>query len=148
MICFGEIGRRIVGKSVESVLRSPNNKDRIPLDIAGIVCSKFTFAVIMTDKSFRRPQKSYKITSIITSFGKQKIPPQHAPNQSQNSTSADTDYSDLYYTRESTSRASFSKQMSIPQTPSKTLCIDDIQLCSPQGKIGNSSSRKESTPTE
>lgn len=43
MICFGEIGRRIIGKPVETVMRSTKREDLIPLDIASIVSSKFTF---------------------------------------------------------------------------------------------------------
>ena len=53
MICFGEIGRRIVGKSVETVMRAPRGRDGLPMDIAAIVSSKFTFAVTMSEKSFR-----------------------------------------------------------------------------------------------
>ncbi|RLN42137.1 uncharacterized protein C2845_PM01G44160 [Panicum miliaceum] len=60
MVCFGEIGRRIVGKSVEAIMRAPRGRDAVPLDIAGIVSSKFTFAVSMTEKSFRTPKKSYQ----------------------------------------------------------------------------------------
>ncbi|XP_039812938.1 uncharacterized protein LOC120675798 isoform X2 [Panicum virgatum] len=74
MICFGEIGRRIVGKSVETVMRAPRGRDNLPLDIAGIVSSKYTFAVTMSEKSLRNP-KSYQITAIITAFGKQKALP-------------------------------------------------------------------------
>jgi len=75
MICFGEIGRRIVGKSVETVMRAPRGRDNLPLDIAGIVSSKYTFAVTMSEKSLRNPKKSYQITAIITAFGKQKALP-------------------------------------------------------------------------
>lgn len=65
MICFGEIGRRIVGKTVEAAMRSSRNKDNIPSDIAGIVSSGFTFSVSMTERSLRNPKKSYQITSIV-----------------------------------------------------------------------------------
>ena len=37
MICFGEIGRRIVGKPVETVMRTPKGNDLLPLDVAGIL---------------------------------------------------------------------------------------------------------------
>ncbi|RLN12932.1 ribonucleoside-diphosphate reductase large subunit-like [Panicum miliaceum] len=83
MICFGEVGRRIVGKSVEAVMRAPRGRDSIPPDVAAIVSLKFTFAVTMSHKRFRNPKKSYQITSIITAFGRQKNLPYHLPNQSQ-----------------------------------------------------------------
>ncbi|PUZ57390.1 hypothetical protein GQ55_5G426600 [Panicum hallii var. hallii] len=116
MICFGEIGRRIVGKSVETIMRAPRGRDGLPMDIAAIVSSKFTLAVTMSEKSFRNPKKTYQITAIITAFGKQKNIPYHLPNQIQSS------------------QTEIAGSSSCANTPSKLLPINEVYLQTPPSK--------------
>jgi len=116
MVCFGEIGRRIVGKSVETVMRAPRGRDGLPMDIAAIVSSKFTFAVTMSEKSLRNPKKTYQITAIITAFGKQKNNPYHLPNQIQSS------------------QTEIAGSSSCTNTPSKLLPINEVYLQTPPSK--------------
>ena len=116
MICFGEIGRRIVGKSVETVMRAPRGRDGLPMDIAAIVSSKFTLAVTMSEKSFRNPKKTCQITAIITAFGKQKNIPYHLPNQIQSS------------------QTEIAGSSSCANTPSKLLPINEVYLQTPPSK--------------
>ncbi|RLM56191.1 replication protein A 70 kDa DNA-binding subunit-like [Panicum miliaceum] len=54
MIAFAGIAHRIVGKPVETIMRSARNRDNIPADIAAIVSSKYTFSVTMSEESFRK----------------------------------------------------------------------------------------------
>ncbi|CAL5056832.1 unnamed protein product [Urochloa decumbens] len=43
MICFGQVGQRIVGKPVEHLMRTVRRDEEFPPDIAGIVSQKYTF---------------------------------------------------------------------------------------------------------
>ncbi|KAG2651375.1 replication protein A 70 kDa DNA-binding subunit B-like isoform X1 [Panicum virgatum] len=136
MICFGEIGRRIVGKPVETVMRTPKGNDLLPLDVAGIVSSKFTFTVLMTEKSYRVPKKSYRITSIVTAYGKQKITPslsQNAPQSSQDIGTSDKEIAKV----ETISAASCpsSSQLYGLLTPTKTLPIQSMHLQTPEKSV-------------
>jgi hypothetical protein len=79
MICFGEIARQIVGKPVQQVLKSARAFGDIPPDIAAIVSMRFTFSVVLTQQSFYKQDKTYQITSIIASHGRQRALP-HVPN--------------------------------------------------------------------
>jgi len=83
MIAFAAVAQNIVGKPVETVMRSSRNRDNIPPDIAAIVSSKFTFSVTMAESSFHKPKKSYQVNSILHSYGKQRVLSFHAPNQAQ-----------------------------------------------------------------
>ncbi|PUZ70291.1 hypothetical protein GQ55_2G215800 [Panicum hallii var. hallii] len=68
MIAFAGIAHRIVGKPVETVIRSAANRSTIPPDIAAIVSSKYTFSVAMAEESFRKEKKSYQLNGIITAY--------------------------------------------------------------------------------
>jgi len=78
MICFGPLAQRIVGRSVDSMMRTVRRDEDFPPDIAGIVSHKFTFAINMTSQSFYTRIKKYMVTSIITSYGRQRAIP-HLP---------------------------------------------------------------------
>ncbi|KAG2563927.1 hypothetical protein PVAP13_8KG343602 [Panicum virgatum] len=112
MICFGEIGRRIIGKPVKTVMCSTKQEDLIPLDIASI-------------KSYRLPQKTYQITSIIASYGKQRIAQKHPQNALPTLQQADT--SDV-------GKQPGSSQVHGLPTPSKILPMHSIHLQTPEGK--------------
>lgn len=75
MICFGPVAQRIVGRSVDSMMRTVRRDEDFPPDIAGIVSHKFTFAINMTSQSFYTRIKKYMVTSIITSYGRQRAIP-------------------------------------------------------------------------
>jgi replication factor A1 len=45
MICFGDVARRIIGKSVQQLLRIATNSTTYPPEVARIVSLRFTFAV-------------------------------------------------------------------------------------------------------
>ena len=71
MVAFGDVGRRIVGKPVQQLLRTARFASDTPPDIAGIVSLKFTFGITLTEQSYYNPHKSYQINSVITAYGKQ-----------------------------------------------------------------------------
>ena len=75
MIAFGEVGRRIVGKPVQQVLRTSRSANDTPPDVAAIVSLKFTLAVTLTEQSYYNPQKSYQVNSVITAYGRQHALP-------------------------------------------------------------------------
>ncbi|KAL6878480.1 hypothetical protein ACP4OV_012650 [Aristida adscensionis] len=61
MIAFGDIARPIVGKPVQVVLREAKYTSVVPLDIASIVCLRFTFGITITEQCFYKPTKSYQV---------------------------------------------------------------------------------------
>lgn len=126
MIAFANIAHRIIGKPVESVMRTSRNRDNIPLDIAAIVSSKFTFSVTMSESSYHKPKKSYQVNSIIHSYGKQHILPLHTPNQSQLAIQ-----DNKFQTHVSGNPSASHAQPSVPQTPSKILPLEHISLETP-----------------
>lgn len=69
MICFGDVARRIVGKPVQQVLRTSAGANAYPPDISRIVSLRFTFAVTLTQQSYYRAQKTYNVTSLVTTYG-------------------------------------------------------------------------------
>ncbi|CAN6324103.1 unnamed protein product [Urochloa humidicola] len=75
MICFGQIAQRIIGKPVEQVMRTVRRDEDFPPDIAAIVSQKYTFAVTMTNQSFYTINKSFMVSSIIASYGRQRAIP-------------------------------------------------------------------------
>ncbi|XP_062208523.1 uncharacterized protein LOC133910017 [Phragmites australis] len=81
MIAFGEVARRIVGKPVQQVLRSARFANDTPPDIAAIVSLKFAFAVALTEQSYYNPKRTYQITSIVASYGRQHTVPHIKLNQ-------------------------------------------------------------------
>ncbi|CAL4928398.1 unnamed protein product [Urochloa decumbens] len=76
MICFGQIGQRIVGKPVEQVIRTVRRHEEFPPDIAGIVSQKHTFVVTVSNQSFYTRNRSFMVSSIIASYGRQRAIPQ------------------------------------------------------------------------
>ncbi|CAN6372249.1 unnamed protein product [Urochloa humidicola] len=52
MICFGQLGQRIVGKPVDQVIRTVRRDEEFPPDVAGIVSQKYTFVVTVANQSF------------------------------------------------------------------------------------------------
>ncbi|XP_062220897.1 uncharacterized protein LOC133920180 isoform X2 [Phragmites australis] len=81
MVAFGEVGRRIVGKPVQQVLRATRFANDTPLDIAAIVSLKFSFAITLTNQSYYSPQKTYQVNSIIAAYGRQHTLTQLRNNQ-------------------------------------------------------------------
>ncbi|CAO2042506.1 unnamed protein product, partial [Urochloa humidicola] len=75
MICFGSTAVRIVGKSCDYVMRSVSQGHSVPPPIAAIVSEKFTFAIKLTDDSYRIEKKTFIVSSVITSYGKQRTVP-------------------------------------------------------------------------
>uniref|UniRef100_A0A0A9HHB1 Uncharacterized protein n=1 Tax=Arundo donax TaxID=35708 RepID=A0A0A9HHB1_ARUDO len=94
MICFGEVARCIVGKLVEALIRSARRGEHIPPDLAAIVSQRFTFGIIMTDQSYDNEDKSYQVTSIMASHGREQTIPRLAaligPSTSRLHSSQDT----------------------------------------------------------
>ncbi|XP_062232713.1 uncharacterized protein LOC133930035 isoform X3 [Phragmites australis] len=88
MIAFGEVGRRIVGKPVQQVLRTSRSANDTPPDIAAIVSLKFTLAVTLTEQSYYNPQKSYQVNSVITAYGRQHALPHTRHDQHKHTTSS------------------------------------------------------------
>ncbi|CAL4928117.1 unnamed protein product [Urochloa decumbens] len=82
MICFGQIGQRIVGKPVEQVMRTVRRNEEFPPDIAGIVSQKYTFTVTVANQSFYTRNRSFMVCSIIASYGRQRAIPQAAASSS------------------------------------------------------------------
>ncbi|CAL5061540.1 unnamed protein product [Urochloa decumbens] len=76
MICFGQIGQRIVGKPVEQVMRTVRRDEEFPPDIAGIVSQKYTFTVTVANQSFYTRNRSFMVSSIVASYGRQRAIPQ------------------------------------------------------------------------
>ncbi|XP_066385069.1 uncharacterized protein [Miscanthus floridulus] len=52
MICFGDVARRIIGKTVQQLLRTSPHANTYPLDVTKIVSLRFTFAVALTQQSY------------------------------------------------------------------------------------------------
>ncbi|KAJ1256523.1 hypothetical protein BS78_K009400 [Paspalum vaginatum] len=59
MVCFGDVAGRIVGKPFQQVMRATRPSEDFPPDIAAIVSLRFTFAIVLTDQSFDKPDKSF-----------------------------------------------------------------------------------------
>lgn len=75
LICFGDVARRIVGKPVQQVLRTSTSSNAYPPDIARLASLRFTFVVTMTQQSYYKAQKTYNVTSVVTSYGQQVAAP-------------------------------------------------------------------------
>lgn len=88
MICFGDIACRIIGKPVQQLLRTATSSNAYPGDIARLVSLRFTFAVTLTQQSYYRAQKSYQVTSVVTSHGQQVAVPEVAPDGNDGGTSS------------------------------------------------------------
>jgi replication factor A1 len=71
MVCFGDVARRIIGKSVQQLLRTSPNANTYPPDVSKIVSLRFTFAVALTQQSYYRHQKTYQVISVVTPYGRQ-----------------------------------------------------------------------------
>lgn len=85
----------MVGKQVGSVLRSSRGTDQIPPEIAQIVCTKYTWRINITEKSFHGPKKSFQVNRVVTSFGRQPfIPRLYRSVHSTSSSSQPTGYID------------------------------------------------------
>jgi len=136
MICFGEVGRRIVGKPVEAVIRSHRSTSSLPNDIMQITFSKFTFTVTITDTSFRNEKKSYQVKSVITAYGKQHPISNHPLDQS---TSA---------IRPNYTKCYSSNQPTNIQSPSKTLPFNQMSLLTPPANPNTPENRLKSVPAE
>ena len=135
MIAFAAVAQAIVGKPVETVMRSIRNRDNIPPDIAAIVSSKFTFTVAMAESSFSKPKKSYQINSILHNYGKQRALPFHGPNQAQLS----NEHNQLSAQPSASTSPSYippgSSQNLLHETPTKILPLDQILLQTPPKNI-------------
>lgn len=66
MICFGDVARRVIGKSVQQLLKTARNANTYPQEVARIVSLRFTFAVALTQQSYYKQQKTYQVVSVIT----------------------------------------------------------------------------------
>ncbi|RLM80321.1 hypothetical protein C2845_PM12G19160 [Panicum miliaceum] len=80
MICFGDVASKIVGKSAEYVMNSCRRRETIPPNIAVIISLRFTFGITMTNESYHTEAKTYLITSVITSHGRQRRIPRLPTN--------------------------------------------------------------------
>lgn len=80
MICFGEIGCQIIGKPVQQLLRMTTPANPVPADIARIISQTFTFTISLTQQSYYRHEKTYQVTSVITSHGQHDAPHVAPPN--------------------------------------------------------------------
>ncbi|CAL5036671.1 unnamed protein product [Urochloa decumbens] len=76
MICFGQLAQRIIGKPVDQVLRTVRHHRDFPPDIAGVVSQKYTFVLTITNQSFYTRNRSFMVSSIIASYGRQRAIPQ------------------------------------------------------------------------
>jgi hypothetical protein len=86
MFCFNNVGKQIVGKSCEIVLRGVSEHSPIPPDLAQIISLKFTFRVTVDDQSFFQQNNHpnvLRINSIITAHGRQQSLPLQARNLQQ-----------------------------------------------------------------
>lgn len=88
MICFSPTAQRLVGKTVDCMMRTVRRDEDFPPDIAGLVSQKFTFAITMTSQSLYTRTKKYAVNSIVTSYGRQRniphIPPTGPAEQPRN----------------------------------------------------------------
>jgi hypothetical protein len=135
MIAFAGIAHHIVGKPVETVIRSAANRSTIPPDIAAIVSSKYTFSVAMAEESFRKEKKSYQLNGIITAYGKQRALPLHGPNQTQ-----------LQMQSVKCHAQSSSSVSQYNETPTNTLALEHMALQTPVKNIETSNHHEQSGP--
>ncbi|KAJ1280346.1 hypothetical protein BS78_04G225000 [Paspalum vaginatum] len=82
MICFGDVGRCVVGKTVQQILRTNRSSDGLPPDIAGVVSLKFTFDIALTQQSYYRSEKQYQVNSVVVSHGRECATPITTPRAS------------------------------------------------------------------
>ncbi|KAJ1270376.1 hypothetical protein BS78_06G048300 [Paspalum vaginatum] len=75
MICFGDVATRIIGKLVQQLMRAGRPNEDFPPDIAALVSLKFTFAIMLTGQSFEKPEKSYRVLSVLGTHGRQASVP-------------------------------------------------------------------------
>ncbi|CAN6174122.1 unnamed protein product [Urochloa humidicola] len=75
MICFGQLAQRMIGKPVDQVIRTMRRDEEFPPDVAGIVSQKYTFVVTVANQSFYSRNMSFMVSSIVTSYGKQRAIP-------------------------------------------------------------------------
>ncbi|KAJ1256472.1 hypothetical protein BS78_K019800 [Paspalum vaginatum] len=71
MIAFADVATRIIGKPVQTLMRARTPIQDFPSDITALVTMKFTFVVMQTDESFDRPEKSYRVLSMLSAHGRQ-----------------------------------------------------------------------------
>ncbi|CAO2206275.1 unnamed protein product [Urochloa humidicola] len=83
-VLFGKVARQIVGKPVISLIRSASRNQYEPSgdqsshilpELAALVSQKFTFSVIITQKSFSHRNVSFQVNGIIALHGKQSYVP-------------------------------------------------------------------------
>lgn len=66
----------MIGKPVQQVLRTSTNSNAYPTDVTKLVSLRFTFAVMLTQQSYYRPQKTYNVASVVKSYGQHAAVPQ------------------------------------------------------------------------
>ncbi|XP_062188525.1 replication protein A 70 kDa DNA-binding subunit C-like isoform X3 [Phragmites australis] len=74
-VFFGDMGRRLVLKDVNVLMRSCRSADGIPSEIASLVSQKYHFTVNVTSKCFEKPQRSYEVKHIHCAYGRQTTIP-------------------------------------------------------------------------
>ncbi|WVZ54141.1 hypothetical protein U9M48_004992, partial [Paspalum notatum var. saurae] len=75
MISFDNTATRIIGKPVQQLMRAGKPIEDFPPDIAAVVSLKFTFAIALSDQSFKSSEKSYRVLSVLTAHGRQTSVP-------------------------------------------------------------------------
>ncbi|WVZ89379.1 hypothetical protein U9M48_035795 [Paspalum notatum var. saurae] len=71
MVSFDNVATRIIGKPVQQLMRAGRPTEDFPPDIAAVVSLKFTFAIALSDQSFKSPEKSYRVLSVLATHGRQ-----------------------------------------------------------------------------
>ncbi|XP_062182088.1 uncharacterized protein LOC133886386 [Phragmites australis] len=74
-VFFGDMGRRLVLKDVNVLMRSCRSADGIPSEIASLVSQKYHFTVNVTSRCFEKPQRSYEVKHIHCAYGQQTTIP-------------------------------------------------------------------------
>ena len=137
MICFGEVGRRIVGKPVEAVMRSHRSTSSLPNDIMQITFSKFTFIVTITDTSFRNGKKILSGQICHHCLWQAVMTISNHPLD-QSTSAIRPNYTKRYSSNQPTNI----------QSPSKTLPFNQMSLLTPPANPNTPENRLKSVPAE
>ncbi|WVZ73681.1 hypothetical protein U9M48_021963 [Paspalum notatum var. saurae] len=71
MVAFADVAARIIGKPVQQLMRAGRPIEEYPPNITAVLAMKFTFAVMLTDQSFDKPDKNYRVLSVLATRGRQ-----------------------------------------------------------------------------
>lgn len=78
-IFFGEMGRLLIRRDINSLMRTNPRPGDIPSAVAAVVSHKYQLTINVTQRALQRAEYSYQVRSIYRSYGPQTVIPEIRP---------------------------------------------------------------------